>query len=340
MSTITLSDRDSFIDFFERFNAGVITDDVAIKFEPPETAKEIPFLRIKGKEYNGTINSLVWNALVIHQRNINRLYSLVKYEKVTKLKVAEVAALRISLQVNKGSSTLIIKNLKEILGFIIPELINPKNAATLALGLLVIFTEYKINHFMDLEEIMSFAAQNQLDRDHTAEQNQLDRDFTAEQNQLDRDFTAEQNQLDRDVLRRERQLIKDINGCGSIMVGGIHFSYQLIQLSKHADVVEHFGQTISSSPEKRDTENLENQISGTYKVLNFGAETDGYFNIELEDVATGDTFNAKLSADIRLDNMRPRILGAVQSGDELNLNIDAILVGNELDDAVITSIIE
>ena len=340
MTTINLSNQDSFTKFFKQFVAGEITEPVTIKFELPKNAKKTPFLRVQGKGYNGTINSLVMNVLQSHQTNIHRLYSLVKYGKVTKLKASEVESLRIIFQVDIGSSTLIIKNLELILDFIIPAVIEPTAAATLVVGLVLIFTEFGLTNYRENKNRIFIAEQNQLDRDHIAEQNQLDRDHTAEQNQLDRDHTAEQNQRDRDARERELQIIKEIIGYEQIITGSKEFLERLTRLSKHANVVKHLGQTVSPPVEKEDKEILPTSINGNYKILHFGEKTDTYFKIRLKNTETGNKFNAKLSADNRLDNVRAVILDAVQSGEGLNLNINAILVNNRLTKAVIVSIVE
>ena len=329
MTTVTLSNQASFTKFFKQFVAGEITDAVTIKFKLPESAKKIPFLLVQGEGYNGTIDSLVRNALQTHQTNINRLYSLVTYGKVTKLKASEVESLRIIFQVNEGSSTLIIKNIKEILDFIIPAVVNRNTAAALAVGLLITFTDFGLNNYRDNKNMI-----------FTAEQNQLDRDHTTEENQLDRDHATEENQRDRDARERELQIIKEINGCQQIIDGGEEFLERLTKLSRNADVVEHSGHTVSRSPEKIDKEFFQDQLNGMYKILQFDKETDGYFKIKVENVTTGDKFNAKLSADIRQHNMRPIISGAVHSGTVLNLNIDAFLVDNKIYSALIVSIVE
>ncbi len=342
MTTVTLSNQASFSDFFKKFSAGEIADAVIIKFELPKNAKEIPFLQIKGKGYNGTINSLVMNVLQTHQTNINRLYSLATYGEVQKLKASEVESLRIIVQVNKGSSIFNIENLGEILKFITLNPVNRKTAIILTAGILINFTDFGLNNYRDNQNRIFIAEQNQLDRDHTAEQNQLHRDHTAEQNQLDRDFTAEQNQLDRDARERERevQIIKEIDECNQIIAGSEAFLEKLVKLSKHADVVEHSGHTISPSVEKEEKEIFPTNISENYKILRVDAEKDNYFRVRLESVATGDKFNAKLSTNVRHANMRPIISAAVLSGNELHLNIDAFLVDNKIDSAVIVSIVE
>ena len=351
MTTITLSNQASFTDFFKKIAAGDIKEGTAIEFKQPETEKEKPFLQIEGKGYKSTINSLVMDALQVHQTNIHKLYSLVTYGEVKPLKASEVAALRIIFQVNVGSSIFNIENLAQILAFITSRGISSRDKKTLVIGLLILFTKFGMDYYFDIRN----SQERQLDRDLITEENQRDRDereeertFIADEKQLDRDerekereFTAEENQRDRDEREKERQFIKEINGCEKIIDGGEEFLEKLTKLSKNAAVVKYLGEPISSVVQKKET--LKENRNGLYKILSVNAKKDNRFKVEVENVTTGDSFSAEIGLKISHEYMRPIILNAYLSHDELYLNIVARLVdnkfvGNKLDKATIVSI--
>ncbi len=149
MTTITLSDQDSFTNFFKQFVAGDIADNVTIKFEQPLEEQKIPFLQIEGEGYNGTINASVMRALLIHQRNINRLYSLITYGKVQKLTPEEVKAIRVIFHISKGSSIVTKENIAEILVVILAGLTSGQTTAIIVIGLFLYFSLCGFKYYLD-----------------------------------------------------------------------------------------------------------------------------------------------------------------------------------------------
>ncbi len=134
MTTINLSNQASFIDFFTKFAAGDISNGDTIEFEQPIEYQEYPFLLIEGEGYNGTINASVMRALVIHQRNINRLYSLITYGKVQRLKLADAKALQISFRVSEGSLKIRAEDIDRVSKLILSKL----NSKQVTLAVIVI----------------------------------------------------------------------------------------------------------------------------------------------------------------------------------------------------------
>ncbi len=324
MTTITLSDQASFTKFFKQFVAGEIADDVTIEFKPPKIVEKKPFLQIEGDEYNGTINTLMMDILQIHQTNIHRLYSLVKYGKVTKLKASEVESLRIIFQVNAGSSIITIKNLAKITGFIISALINPERIGELAVGLILIFTVFMLDNYRDKKN-----------RKFIAEEKQKDRDFVEKEKKKEIDFAAEETKKEIDFILK---FVKENPEVNKAFEGNKEFLEKITKLSKHADVVKYLGHPISPVVKKKDKKNLPIQLNGNYKIRRLNTKKKNYFEVRVENILTGGEFNARLSAGTNHENMQSIISKAYFSGGELYLNIDAFLSGNKLEKARIVSI--
>ncbi len=329
MTTITLSDQASFANFFRQFAAGDIKKDDVIKFKLPETAEEKPFLQIEGDGYNGTINTLMMDILQIHQTNIHKLYSLVAYGEVKKLKPSEVEALRIVFRVNAGSSIITIENGEKIIEFIILALVDPTQLGTLVVGLILLFANFWLDYYFANRD----SKERQKDRDFTAEERQKDRDFTAEERQKDRDFTAEQKQKDRDLILKA---IKESTVSKEIIDGEKKTLDAVKKLARQTTVVKYLGHPISPVAEEK--EYSQKQLNGKYKILSFTAVNNNYFRVRVKNITTGYSFNVRLNAITSKKDMQSEISNAVPSRKELYLNIDARFAGNKLDRARIVSI--
>ncbi len=334
MSTITLSNQASFADFFRKFAAGEITDDVSIKFEPPKVEQETPFLRVRGDEYNSTINTSVMNVLQVHQKNINRLYSLITYGKVQRLKASEAEAIKIIFQVNEGSSTFSIENIKELLEIIIMSKLTGRQIVGITVsiavaGLFLFFTSGVIQYYLDKEYLYKDKQLNLEQSQINLEQSQSDKGFLLEQSQIN----LEQRKIDTEFLLRA---IGENAGGQNLLDGSKEFSGKLENLSKNADVVEYSGHTVStSSKEKKLKETLEKRLDGKYKILRLDAEHDNFFKVKIENVETGDKFNAKLDSRFIKEDDLSKISQAVIYRMELNLNVNAIFVDNKLTHAFV-----
>lgn len=149
MSHIVLSDENSFQQFFKDFLDGKISDDTAIKFVEQKTPTKIPFLRVEGEDFNGTITSTIMDALLLYQKNINKLYSLITYDKVKKLREDELEEIRIIFNVEEGSSIFDDVNKDKILKAIMSKVNGKQITGIVVIGLLLYFTSDGIKYYLD-----------------------------------------------------------------------------------------------------------------------------------------------------------------------------------------------
>lgn len=334
MSTIVLSDHDSFVSFFRKFVAGEITNDVEIKFEPPKFEKETPFLKVEGDDYNSTINDTVMEALLAYQKNITNLYSLVTYGKVKKnLKADEYKAIKVIFQVNEGSSIFERENIEKITEVIMSTLTGGQITAIAVVGLLLYFTPDGVNYYWD--KVYDYK-NRQLD----FEESQADKKIDLEEERLD----LERSRMDREFVL---DVIKGINGSDKLLDGNKKFSGKLEKLSKQADVVEYSGHTISSSSKKNTPKKVSHRrIDGKYRILRLDAEHDAHFKAKIENVDTGDKFNAilKFNANSELkfthEDELSKMYQAFVERTELDINVNIIILDGKITNAFVMSINE
>ena len=335
MSTIVLSDHNSFVSFFRKFAAGEITNDVVIKFEQSRREKEIPFLHVQGDDYNGTINATVMEALLVYQKNINTLYSLVTYGRVKKLNASEIEAMKVIFEVQDGSSNFKYTNSDKILNDIISNSVDLEKTPILVAGILFLFANFGIDYYFANKNTQ----ESQLNRDFISEQSQLDRD----ERQKERDFISEQSQLDRDERQKERdfnlKIIEQTEGGQKLIEGNNKFSGKLTKLSKNAKIVKYSGHIILGTPETKDKKEILNKaFNGNYRILRLDAQRDDFFEVKIENVDTGDKFNAKLDDLIRQEDVKLEIYKAIFSRKEVDLKINASFVDKKVISAWITSV--
>ncbi len=328
MSTIVLSDHNSFVSFFRKFAAGEITNDVVIKFEQSRREKEIPFLHVQGDDYNGTINATVMEALLVYQKNINTLYSLVTYGRVKKLNASEIEAMKVIFEVQDGSSNFKYINFDGILNDIISNSVDLEATFILVVGILLFFSKFGMDYYLANKNTQ----ESQLNRDLISDERQKDRDFISEQSQLDRYERQKDRDFNLKIIEQTEEgqkLIKDNN----------KFSGKLKKLSKNADIVKYSGHTILATPETKDKRVIANKaFNGNYRILRLDAQRDDFFEVKIENVDTGDKFNARLDDLIRQEDVKLEIYKAIFSRKEVDLKINASFVDKKVISAWITSV--
>ncbi len=248
MTTINLSNQDSFIDFFTKFAAGKINNGDTIEFEQPREMQETPFLRIEGEGYNGTINASVMRALLLHQRNINRLYSLIVYGKVQRLTLDDAKELRINFRVSEGSLKIRTVDIDRVVKRILSKLSSRQVTVALIIiavvGILAYFS-YRvmtsemminsINQYFDLKETESVQEYNLKKMDKEHEQDLEKMKLTHEQ--------------DLEKIEAEKNCILD--DIEKIIDGEQEFSNELNKLKRQGSTVEYLGDKIPPATTKR-----------------------------------------------------------------------------------------
>ena len=135
MTTFYLSDSDSFNRFFNNFLSGSLPKEISIDFQALIKAQK-PFLKVEGQDYNASLNATIMEALLAYQRNVNRLYSLVLYNKTNKrLSEKEHQDVRIVFNVEPGSSVFDRQNLDKVLESIMSKLNGKEIACIVVVGL-------------------------------------------------------------------------------------------------------------------------------------------------------------------------------------------------------------
>ncbi len=248
MTTITLSDQASFIDFFTKFAVGKIPDDVKINFEQPLEEQEIPFLLIEGEGYNGTINASVMRALVIHQRNINRLYSLIVYGKVQRLTLADAKALQINFRVSRGSLKIQGEDVERVLAIILPLLTGEQITVALIViavaGLLFYFStrvitpEVIINYINKHFELKKM----QIEQEYDLKKMEMKHEQDLEKMRLEHEQNLEKMEME------QKFILDDIE---KIIDGEQEFSNELNKLKRQGSTVKYLGNKIPPATKKR-----------------------------------------------------------------------------------------
>jgi hypothetical protein len=149
MTQYVLSNFESFQAFFSDYRDGKMTDDVSIRFEPTAADAAKPFLYVKGDAYDCTINDLVMKALLSHQKNVDKLYSLVTYGKIKRLKDDELESVRLVFGVEEGSSIFDGINKDKILESIMSKVNGKQIIAVVVIGLLLYFTSDGVKYYLD-----------------------------------------------------------------------------------------------------------------------------------------------------------------------------------------------
>lgn len=298
MTQLILSDHNSFNNFFRDFLDGKIADDVVVRFQETTAMSEKPFLRVQGEDYNGTVNATVMEALLSYQKNINKLYSLISYGKVQRLKDDELEAIRVIFNVDEGSSIFDDINKDKILETIMSKVTGKQITAVVVLGLLLYFTSDGVKYYLD----------------------------------------KQYNQQDKELIL---QVIREVKGGTELLDGHKDFSAKLKKLSKQADSVEYSGYQIDAEPEKIDDKLVTHkQLNGSYRVLKLDAENDSYFRVRVENISTGNKFNAKLDQIISQPADLEMLYRAIFNRKDVHLDINARFIDNKLADAFVVSITE
>lgn len=305
MTQYVLSNFESFQVFFSDYRDGKITDDDSITFEPSADDAAKPFLYVKGDAYDCTINDLVMKALLSHQKNVDRLYSLVTYGKVKRLKDDELESVRLVFNVSEGSSIFDGINFQEILTNILSKLDGEQSLVLVVAFLAMYFTydgaKYYIEKKYDIKE--------------------------------------------KEVGLREKELfyqsIKEVNGGTELLDGHEDFSNKLKKIAKHADVVEFSGHRINyDKDDVADKAKNHKQLNGDYRILKLDAANDNYFSVRIENIANGEKFNAKLDQLISQPADLQKLSNSMFERKTVRLAINATFVDDKLDDAFVVSIAE
>ncbi len=248
MTTINLSNQASFIDFFTKFAAGDINNSDTIEFEQPREMQETPFLRIEGEAYNGTINASVMRALVIHQRNINRLYSLITYGKVQRLKLADAKALQISFRISEGSSKIRDEDIVKISNLILSKL-NGKQVTVAVIVIAVAGLGFYFAPRVITPEVVINYTNEHFDLKRT----QLEQEYNLKKMQIDHEHDLEKMEMkheqDLEKMNMEQKFILD--DIEKIIDGEQEFSNELNKLKRQGSTVEYLGDKIPPATKKR-----------------------------------------------------------------------------------------
>ncbi len=246
MTIVNLSDQASFADFFKKFAAGEIPDNVTIKFKQPKAMQETPFLRIGDAEHDGTINASVMRALLVHQTNINRLYSFIIYGKGQKLKLADAKALQISFRVSKGSLEISIEDVARVLAIILPMLTGGQiTVALIAIavaGLFFYFSTGMIinytNKYFDLEK-------RRIEAD--VEKTRIEADL--EKRRIEANVEKRRIEVDVEKMRIEHKFIldaiKELKDGDKITKGAQNSLNEFKKISRQEKSIEYLGHKIS-----------------------------------------------------------------------------------------------
>ena len=251
MTTITLSNQASFADFFRQFAAGDITNDVVIKFKQPKAMQETPFLLIGDAEHDGTINASVMRALLVHQTNINRLYSLIVYGKVQRLKVADAEALKIKFRIRKGSLEAYIANIDIVLPLVLSNLKGRQITAIAVAGLFLYFSTGVIinytNEYFDLEKRRIEADVEETRIEADVEKRRIEAD--VEKRRIESEVEKRRIESDLEKQQIEHKFILDIieelKDGDKITKGGQDFLNELKKLERQGNTVKYLGHKIS-----------------------------------------------------------------------------------------------
>ncbi len=248
MTTINLSNQASFIDFFTKFAAGEIPDDVKINFEQPIEYQEYPFLLIEGEGYNGTINASVMRALVIHQRNINRLYSLIVYGKVQRLKLADAKALQINFQVSEGSLKIRAEDVARVLVVILALLTSKQ--ITVAL---IVIAVAGLGFYFSTRVITPEVIINYTNKHFDLKKRRLEQKYNLKKMKIENKHDLEKMKLkhkqDLEKMNMEQKFI--LNNAEKVIDGEQEFSNELNKLKRQGNTVKYLGDKIPPATKKR-----------------------------------------------------------------------------------------
>ncbi len=248
MTTINLSDQDSFVDFFTKFAAGKINNGDTIEFEQPREMQETPFLRIEGEGYNGTINASVMRALVIHQRNINRLYSLIVYGKVQRLTLADAKALRISFRLSEGSSKFRSDDIVKISNLILSKLTGDQ--ITVAV---IVIAVAGLGFYFSTRVITPEVIINYTNKHFDLRKRQIEQEYDLQKMEMKHEQDLEKMRMEHEQnlekMEMEQKFILD--NVEKIIDGEQEFSNELNKLKRQGSTVEYLGDKIPPATKKR-----------------------------------------------------------------------------------------
>ena len=263
MTTITLSNQASFADFFRQFAAGDITNDVVIKFKQPKAMQETPFLLIGDAEHDGTINASVMRALLVHQTNINRLYSLIVYGKVQRLKVADAEALKIKFRIRKGSLEAYIANIDIVLPLILSNLKGRQITAIAVAGLFFYFSSGVIinytNEYFDFKKTQIEQEydlkKRRMEQEHDLKKTQIEQEHDLKKTQIEQEHELKKRRMEQEHELEKRRMehkfildtIKELKDGDKITKGGQDFLNELKKLERQGNTVTYLGHKISSN---------------------------------------------------------------------------------------------
>ena len=230
------------------------TEKITLKFEHFETK---PFLRVTGPSYNGTFNSEVMDVLLLNQKKINQIYSLLLYGKVKKLNNKETQEVRLQYTVSPGSSITEIVNNEEVLKKIIDKISGKQILFSVIIIAVSVVAYHLGGKFIDYKE----------------------------SNERDKNLLEAIGKLSESHSRDIEKILKTENE---------KFN-KILTLSKKAESVEFSGiQVKSDAIESISTKTTQKQLNADYRILKIGVEADGSFSVRLEDIKTGFKFNARI----------------------------------------------
>lgn len=151
---------------------------------------------------------------------------------------------------------------------------------------------------------------------------------------LDKKYTQKDKEL---ILR----VIREVKGGNELLDGHKEFSSKLKKLSKAAEAVEYSGYKIDTEFENVDEKLISHkQLNGAYRILKLDAENDSYFKVRIENISTGNKFNAKLDQIISQQADLEMMYRAIFNRKDVHLFINARFIDNRLVDAFVVSISE
>jgi hypothetical protein len=308
MTDYVISNNQNIVDLLKKYVAGDIPEVFSVNLDSFVGQEISLFLKVTGQNYNGTFDSKIMEVLLCNQKKINQIYSLVLYGKIKRLKAIDAKKIRLNYNVSDGSSKVSWENYQEILKMIIEKL-----SGTQIFLLAIILPGF-------------FVASRYID-----DQNLIKKAKIEHQNWIEKEKL---------VIQAFEKISEDhSNDIKLIMQTQELFKKKLFELTKNADAVEYSGIKIKSAPPIIEQKKLiQKKINDHYKILKIGVENEEYFSVKLENVKTGNKFNARIDNIINQPEELGKLNQAFFSRHNLYLEINARFEDNDLKDAWVISI--